>query len=146
MHLKIVRVLTKSWICCRTMPMPRSSEAFNSSTILPMLPPYICLATARIVDVLPVPGGPCSKRWGRRFSLTKRLTAAHYTLLMAQKAVHPASKVHILVSMISLWAATSSSDFGLNFSTHGASCLAAAFLLSALCAILSHGAQNSTTA
>lgn len=55
--------------------MPRSSEAFSSSTMLPILPPYICLATARIVDVLPVPGGPYNRRWGRRFSLTRRLTA-----------------------------------------------------------------------
>ncbi len=61
-YLKIVRVLTKSWICWRTMPMPLSSEALSSSTIPPMLPPYICLATASIVEVLPVPGGPYSRR------------------------------------------------------------------------------------
>ena len=57
-HLNIVLVLAKSTTCSRTMPMPLSSEALSSRTMLPMLAPYICLATARIVDVFPVPGGP----------------------------------------------------------------------------------------
>jgi len=57
-HLKMVRVLAKSTTCWRTMLMPRSSEAFSSNTILLIAPPYSCRATARMVDVLPVPGGP----------------------------------------------------------------------------------------
>ena len=75
-YLNIVRVLTKSWICCRTMPIPLSSDALSSSTMLPMLAPYICRATARMVEVLPVPGGPYNSRCGKRFSWTSLLTAA----------------------------------------------------------------------
>jgi hypothetical protein len=43
--------------------------------MLGMALPKICLATARIVEVLPVPGGPWNRRWGRRFSLASFLTA-----------------------------------------------------------------------
>lgn len=56
--LKMVRVEAKSWISLRTMLIPRSSEAFSSRTMLPVELPYIWRAKARIVDVLPVPGGP----------------------------------------------------------------------------------------
>ena len=56
--LNIVLVLAKSTTCSLTMAMPLSSEALSSSTMLRMLGPYICLATAKIVDVFPVPGGP----------------------------------------------------------------------------------------
>jgi hypothetical protein len=52
------RVETKSWISCRTMEMPRSSEALSSSVMFCMAEPYICRAIASTVEVLPVPGGP----------------------------------------------------------------------------------------
>ena len=52
-------VLAKVLICSRTTSMPRSSLALSSRTICRMfLLPYILLASARMVDVLPVPGGP----------------------------------------------------------------------------------------
>lgn len=52
-------ILAKVLICSRTTSMPLSSEALSSRTIcLMFLGPYIRLARARIVDVLPVPGGP----------------------------------------------------------------------------------------
>lgn len=41
-----------------TTPIPLSFEAFNSRTICLYTFPYIYQAHARIVDVLPVPGGP----------------------------------------------------------------------------------------
>jgi hypothetical protein len=57
--LNICFVEAKVLICSRTTSMPLSSEAFSSSTIWRMFfVPYILLASARIVDVLPVPGGP----------------------------------------------------------------------------------------
>ena len=55
----IVFVLAKLWIWLRTTAMPLSSDAFNSKTIEPnSLGEYSCRATARIVLVFPVPGGP----------------------------------------------------------------------------------------
>ncbi len=52
-------VLAKVLICSRTTSMPLSSLALSSRTICRMfLLPYIRLASAKIVDVLPVPGGP----------------------------------------------------------------------------------------
>lgn len=36
--------------------------------------PYNFLASARIVDVFPVPGGPYSSKWGSLFSFVKRST------------------------------------------------------------------------
>ena len=36
--------------------------------------PYSLRATARIVDVLPVPGGPYNRRWGNLFSLVSLST------------------------------------------------------------------------
>ena len=55
----MVLVLAKLRIWSRTIPIPRSSEAFNSSTMaLNSVGVYICLAAARMVDVFPVPGGP----------------------------------------------------------------------------------------
>jgi hypothetical protein len=57
-HLKIVLVLANSTIWFLTTSMPRSSEAFSSRTIFDMEFPYIRRATARMVEVLPVPGGP----------------------------------------------------------------------------------------
>lgn len=56
--LKMQRVLAKSWISCRTMEMPRSSEAFSSSVMFCIAEPYICRAMASTVEVFPVPGGP----------------------------------------------------------------------------------------
>ena len=57
--LKIVLVDAKLRMGPLTMPMPRSSEAFNSSTMeANSLGPYNCLAQAKIVEVFPVPGGP----------------------------------------------------------------------------------------
>ena len=54
-----LNILAKVLICSRTTSMPLSSEALSSRTIcLMFLGPYIRLARARIVDVLPVPGGP----------------------------------------------------------------------------------------
>jgi len=53
-----VRVDANSWISLRTIEMPRSSDALSSSVMASTCLPYICLAIARIVDVLPVPGGP----------------------------------------------------------------------------------------
>ena len=54
----IWRVEANSLIWSRTTSMPRSSEAFSSSTIDAKCFPYILCAHARIVDVLPVPAGP----------------------------------------------------------------------------------------
>lgn len=49
----------KSLILVRTMEIPRSSEAFNSRTrVLESEGPKSSLVKARIVEVLPVPGGP----------------------------------------------------------------------------------------
>jgi len=44
--------------------MPLSSEAFNSSAIEEKFEPNIFLAQAKIVVVLPVPGGPWNNKWG----------------------------------------------------------------------------------
>ena len=56
---KICFVLAKVLICSRTTSMPRSSDALSSRTICrTFFAPYICLASARMVEVLPVPGGP----------------------------------------------------------------------------------------
>lgn len=55
--------LANVFICSRTTSIPRSSLAFSSKTIWRMfLLPYMRLASARIVDVLPVPGGPYRRR------------------------------------------------------------------------------------
>jgi hypothetical protein len=56
--LKMRLVLAKSWICSRTTSMPRSSDALSSSVIARDEAPYSERASARIVVVLPVPGGP----------------------------------------------------------------------------------------
>lgn len=57
--LNMVRVEAKFNICPLTIPIPRSSEAFNSKTMaLNWAGVYNCLAHANIVLVLPVPGGP----------------------------------------------------------------------------------------
>ena len=49
----------KSLILVRTTLMPRSSDAFSSSTrLLISSGPYSCRAMASAVLVLPVPGGP----------------------------------------------------------------------------------------
>lgn len=57
-------------ICSRTTSIPLSSLAFSSKTICRIfLVPYIRRANARIVDVLPVPGGPYSKRCGSLYPL-----------------------------------------------------------------------------
>ena len=74
----MVRVLAKSTTCCRTTSIPRSSEAFSSSVMLLSELPYICRATARMVDVLPVPGGPYSSRCGSLFSFTSLRTAMQH--------------------------------------------------------------------
>lgn len=75
------RRLAKLEICSRTTSMPRASDALScgaglrvskcgaarlaharrgptSSVMALMFLPYSCFATARMVDVLPVPGGP----------------------------------------------------------------------------------------
>ena len=57
-YLNMVFVLAKSTTCSLTIPMPRSSDALSSNTMLLIDAPYICRATARMVEVLPVPGGP----------------------------------------------------------------------------------------
>jgi hypothetical protein len=57
-RLKMRLVEAKSWICSRTTSMPRSSEAFNSSVMFLLLAPYSARERARMVLVLPVPGGP----------------------------------------------------------------------------------------
>lgn len=44
-HPNKVRLLAKSWTCCLTTPIPRSSDAFSSSTMLPNDFPYSCRAT-----------------------------------------------------------------------------------------------------
>lgn len=67
-------VLAKSCICCRTTSIPLSSDAFSSKIILWYCAPYSLRATARIVDVFPVPGGPYSRRWGNLFSLVSLST------------------------------------------------------------------------
>jgi len=54
----IWRVDANSLICSRTTSIPRSSDALSSSTIEEKCLPYSLCAHARIVDVLPVPGGP----------------------------------------------------------------------------------------
>ena len=48
----------KALILVRTTAMPRSSDAFSSITRERYSLPKSCFAHARIVDVLPVPGGP----------------------------------------------------------------------------------------
>lgn len=49
----------KSLIFVRTIEMPRSSEALSSRTrVLESVGPKSSLVRARIVEVLPVPGGP----------------------------------------------------------------------------------------
>lgn len=45
-------------ILFRTIEMPRSSDAFSSSTRFLKSEPYRSRAHARMVDVFPVPGGP----------------------------------------------------------------------------------------
>lgn len=47
-HPNRVRLEAKSWTCCRTTPMPRSSDAFSSRTILPNDLPYSCRATCTL--------------------------------------------------------------------------------------------------
>lgn len=72
--LKICLVLANVLICSRTTSIPRSSEAFSSKTICRIFfGPYICRARARIVEVLPVPGGPYNSKCGSRLCSTKRL-------------------------------------------------------------------------
>lgn len=79
---------------------PRSSEAFISLTRLFIKSgPNSSRQSARIVDVLPVPGGPNNNRWGRFAACTIRLK----------------------VSVACSWLLTSSSVFGRYFSTHGTS-------------------------
>ena len=56
--LKSFRVPAKFLIWSRTTSMPRSSDAFSSSVMDAHCGPYRRFAIARIVDVLPVPGGP----------------------------------------------------------------------------------------
>ena len=56
--LNTLRVLANDLICPRTTSMPRSSDAFSSSTWFLNCLPYSRRASAMIVDVLPVPGGP----------------------------------------------------------------------------------------
>jgi hypothetical protein len=57
--VKICLVEAKVLICSRTTSMPRSSEALSSSTICRIfLDPYMRRERARMVEVLPVPGGP----------------------------------------------------------------------------------------
>lgn len=49
-----------------TTLMPLSSDAFNSNTLyLQKSGPNNCLANAIIVDVFPVPGGPCKSKCGK---------------------------------------------------------------------------------
>ena len=67
-------VLAKSWICCRTTSIPLSSDALSSKIILGKREPYSLRATARMVDVLPVPGGPYNKRCGNLFSVVSLST------------------------------------------------------------------------
>lgn len=56
--VNICLVPAKSLIFSRTTSMPRSSDAFSSSTIDAYDLLYILCAHAMMVDVLPVPGGP----------------------------------------------------------------------------------------
>eukprot|EP00962_Isochrysis_galbana_P033385 scaffold11158_cov73-Isochrysis_galbana.AAC.2 len=57
--------LANSLICSLTTSMPRSSDALSSSTIdANRCLPYILCAQAKMVEVLPVPGGPYSSKWG----------------------------------------------------------------------------------
>lgn len=69
-------VLAKSWICWRTTSIPRSSDAFSSKTILCIWDPYSFRASARIVDVFPVPGGPYSSKCGNLLPLASLSTFA----------------------------------------------------------------------
>ena len=56
---KICFVLLNVLICSRTTSIPLSSDALSSKTICRMfLFPYMRRASARTVDVFPVPGGP----------------------------------------------------------------------------------------
>lgn len=57
--LVVTVVFAKFLIFSRTTEMPRSSDAFSSSTRERYNSgPNSCLHRARIVEVLPVPGGP----------------------------------------------------------------------------------------
>lgn len=59
--------LAKVFICSLTTSMPLSSLALSSITICRIFwLPYIRRAKARIVEVLPVPGGPYRSRCGKR--------------------------------------------------------------------------------
>ena len=86
----------KFLILSRTIFIPLSSEAFISNTrSFSTEGWYNVLATAKIVDVLPVPGGPYMSRWGS------------WPCAMAPRSV--------LVT--SSWDARSSMDVGRYFST-----------------------------
>lgn len=82
--------------------MPLSSDAFNSSVMLWMAVPYICLATARIVEVLPVPGGPYSSKCGSRFSFVRRLTAGTKRGSAVAANVHGSVSPSLLCNVLDL--------------------------------------------
>lgn len=54
-HEKSTFVIAKLLICSRTTSMPRSSDAFSSRMCFRYAGPYSLRASARIVDVFPVP-------------------------------------------------------------------------------------------
>mmetsp|Transcript_77053 Transcript_77053/g.217962 ORF Transcript_77053/g.217962 Transcript_77053/m.217962 type:complete len:231 (+) Transcript_77053:434-1126(+) len=95
--LKSCLTLTKVLIWSRTTSMPRASDAFSSRVMALYLSLYMVLPSAVMVDVFPVPGGPCKSMCGSCFLAI----------------------IRSIMQTMSSCATSSPSEEGLYFSTHG---------------------------